>query len=567
MAPPTSGPQYTSPSFSPTPMMRPPAMAPGTEVKPPRMSTGSDLRAMRERLNCTPLFAPHMMPATRATSPATDQTTTQMVLSGMPILRAASWSSATARRARPILVRWKKTARMPTRTAAVSAAVSSSRFTCTPRTMNELSGMPMSSFFTLAPQAISPKPSRKKLSPMVAMNRMICGWFTSGRSTIRSMAKASATMVRKVSPRARGTGTPFSMSPTSVRAEKSTMTPWAKLKTPEALKMRTKPRATREYMSPAAMPPKSTSARKVGLPAMSAKGATSTPRTSSTMGHPEVGVDDGAVGAHGIGNSLGDLAAVVQGHHAVGDVHHHAHVVLDQGDGRAELVVHVEHEAAHVFLLLDVHPGHGLVEEEKLRLGGEGPSQLHALLEPIGQPARRRLANGLDLQEVDDALDGGPVLELLTPGRAPVEGIQEEVPPHLEQATGHDIVQHRHALEEGDVLEGARDAELRHFEGLELGSILAVEDDATALRMVEAADDVQKRGLSRPVGANDGDDLSSMNVEADVTQGLDGAEVDADPLDAEERLPARATRPPRGSHLRLLRGHRHLAPLQVHDAD
>jgi hypothetical protein len=34
--------------------------------------------------------------------------------------------------------------------------------------------------------------------------------------------------------------------------------------------------------------------------------------------------------------------------------------------------------------------------------------------------------------------------------------------------------------------------------------------------MVEAADDVQKRGLSRPVGANDGDDLSSMNVEADV---------------------------------------------------
>jgi len=32
-------------------------------------------------------------------------------------------------------------------------------------------------------------------------------------------------------------------------------------------------------------------------------------------------------------------------------------------------------------------PAMGLVEEEKLGLGGEGPSQLHALLEPVGQPA------------------------------------------------------------------------------------------------------------------------------------------------------------------------------------
>jgi len=96
--------------------------------------------------------------------------------------------------------------------------------------------------------------------------------------------------------------------------------------------------------------------------------------------------------------------------------------------------------------------------------------------------------------------DGGPVLELLTPGRAPVEGIQEEVPPHLEQATGHDIVQHRHALEEGNVLEGcARCPSSATSKGLSW-SILAVEDDAASLRMVEAADDVQKRGLSRPLG-------------------------------------------------------------------
>ena len=82
-----------------------------------------------------------------------------------------------------------------------------------PATLNDVSGMPMSSFLTLAPQSISPKPSRKKLSPMVAMNRMMCSWLTSGRSTTRSIAKASATITAIVSASASHTGTPRSMQP------------------------------------------------------------------------------------------------------------------------------------------------------------------------------------------------------------------------------------------------------------------------------------------------------------------------------------------------------------------
>ena len=79
-------------------------IAPGIEVKPPRISTGRAFSAMRASVNCTPSLPPHMMPATSATIPATDQTMAQMVLSGMPTDRAAWWSSATARRARPVRV-------------------------------------------------------------------------------------------------------------------------------------------------------------------------------------------------------------------------------------------------------------------------------------------------------------------------------------------------------------------------------------------------------------------------------------------------------------------------------
>ena len=51
-----------------------------------------------------------MTPATSATNPATLQTMTQIRLSGMPIDCAAWWSSATARRARPVAVFWKNSA-------------------------------------------------------------------------------------------------------------------------------------------------------------------------------------------------------------------------------------------------------------------------------------------------------------------------------------------------------------------------------------------------------------------------------------------------------------------------
>src|SRR5688500_18512913 len=306
-------------------------------------------------------------------------------------------------------VRWKKTASTATRTAAVPAADISSWFTWMPATIIERSGMPTSSRLTLAPHSISPNPSRKKFSPMVAMNKMMCSWLTSGRSTIRSMAKASATMTTMVSRSATTTGRPFSISPTSVRAANSTITPCAKLKTPEALKIRTKPSATSEYMSPVAMPPRNTSVRKAGEPAMSLNGATRTAYRRLLMRRSQVGVQHRLVLAHLLRGAVGDLAAVVQHRHAVGNVHDHAHVVLDEGDGGAELAVHVEDEARHVFLLLDVHPRHGLVEQQQRGLRRQCASQLDALLQAVGKLARRHLADDLDLEEVDDPLHGRAV--------------------------------------------------------------------------------------------------------------------------------------------------------------
>ena len=77
------------------------------------------------------------------------------------------------------------------------------------------------------------------------MKSTIPSWFTSGRSTSRSMSQATATMMTIVTTSATAKGI-FSMSRTSESAAKSTMAPCAKLKTPEALKMSTSPSATSE---------------------------------------------------------------------------------------------------------------------------------------------------------------------------------------------------------------------------------------------------------------------------------------------------------------------------------
>src|SRR5438105_4015985 len=160
-------------------------------------------------------------------------------------------------------------------------------------------------------------------------------------------------MTSMVSTRAAATGTPRSMRPTRVSAANSTITPWAKLNTPEALKISTKPRATREYISPAKTPPRITSTKNVGFPAISANGRR-TASSASVMHRSEIGVEHGLILADLLGRAVGDLATVVEHGHAVGDVHDHAHVVLDQRDRGAEFGVDVEGGAGHLFFLLAV---------------------------------------------------------------------------------------------------------------------------------------------------------------------------------------------------------------------
>src|SRR5205823_8739764 len=113
-----------------------------------------------------------------------------------------------------------------------------------------------------------------------------------------------------------------------------------------------------------------------------------------------------------IRGTVSDLHAVIEHRHAMGEIHHHSHVMLDQRDGRAVMIVDVDDEPRHVLLLFEVHACHRLVEEKKIGLHCKGAAKFDAFLQAVWQTRNWYLADRLNLQKIDDLLDPVPMLDL-----------------------------------------------------------------------------------------------------------------------------------------------------------
>src|SRR5215468_6238036 len=237
----------------------------------------------------------------------------------------------------------------------------------------------------------------------------------------------------------------------------------------------------------------------------------------------KVRLDHARIGPYLVGRALGDLLAHVQHRDAVGDVHDHAHVVLDQDHGDAPLLVDVEDEARHVLLLLVIAAAHRLVEEQDLRVEGQGPAELDALLQAVGQGAGGPAPEVLDPQEIDDVFDALAVLDLFLLGEPPVGEGTQHAGLHVYVAAEQEIVEDGHAPEEGDVLEGAGDAELGDLAGGQVGDVAALADDPAGVGVVEAADHVEDGRLAGAVGPDDREDFALLGLQGNPGDRLDTA--------------------------------------------
>ena len=192
-----------------------------------------------------------------------------------------------------------------------------------------------------------------------------------------------------------------------------------------------------------------------------------------------------------------------------------------------------------------MRPAAGSSRQSSTGLRAHGAGDLEAALAAIGQIARQIVG------AVDKARLFEPEFRKLN-GRtigAPIgAGIEdsshrEARGPHQRVVLGHhQVLQHRHAGEQTDVLEGARhlgvpgDAEIIHALEQEFGPAGMSEDDAAFGRLVEAGEAVEHRGLAGPVGADERRDVIAAGGERQVADRSEAAKAHGKVLHAEQHV-------------------------------
>src|SRR5262245_40878358 len=187
----------------------------------------------------------------------------------------------------------------------------------------------------------------------------------------------------------------------------------------------------------------------------------------------EVGLDDVRVGPHLGRRALGDLAAEVEHVHAVRDRHHEVHVVLDEEDREVVLLADPSDQAGELPDLLVVQAAGRLVEEQQPRLGDERPRELDPLLRPERQARDRESRDVAEPEFLERRRRLGANLLLAADARARVR-------------TDEHVLEHRHAAEQLDVLERARDAVANDLVRRDAEQVGAVEHDAAGVGLVKA---------------------------------------------------------------------------------
>ena len=153
-----------------------------------------------------------------------------------------------------------------------------------------------------------------------------------------------------------------------------------------------------------------------------------------------------------------------------------------------------------------VDPGKGFVEQDELGVGGQRASNLHAASLTAGQAHAEAVGDMVDMEFLQQAFQF-----CLTPGAVQVLARFED---------GHDVVGHRQLAEDRGFLRQVADAgACATVHGL-VTDVEVVDQHAALVGAYQADDHVEASGLACAVGAEQTDDLTAFDAQADVTHDL-----------------------------------------------
>ena len=200
-------------------------------------------------------------------------------------------------------------------------------------------------------------------------------------------------------------------------------------------------------------------------------------------------------------------ASFVEYDDAVGDVHRLLLVVGDQDRGDVHLVVQPPQPCAQVGANLGVEGSEGFVEQQDARLDGQRARERHALALAAAELAGVARLVAAQPDDAEQLVDLGADLGLRALADAQSEG---------------DVLAHGHVLEGRVVLEDEADPAPLGGHG---GGVLAGDDDAPRVGLLEAGDDAQQRRLPGAAGPEQRRERAVLHLERDVVERAELAEL------------------------------------------
>src|SRR5512135_326305 len=235
------------------------------------------------------------------------------------------------------------------------------------------------------------------------------------------------------------------------------------------------------------------------------------PRDIQVLFFPQVGVHHAFIALDFVGSTFGNLFAKVQHGDAVGDIHHHAHVMFDQdaGDLPFPVLVDVQDKARHILDLFKVQPRHWLVQQKHARLKCQRARQLDSFLQAVRQHPDRLVANVRYFEQVYNlAFDKLAAGDLFPRRASDINAAVQQTGAQMEMPPEPDIIQDGHAAKEFDFLKRAGDSEPGSPVRTERRNVLTFKEDFAPLWKVQPVDTVEQHGLAGAVGTDDGKDFA-----------------------------------------------------------
>src|SRR6266480_4173672 len=278
----------------------------------------------------------------------------------------------------------------------------------------------------------------------------------------------------------------------------------------------------------------SSTAKSIPLTARMPPYWTSSPLASSSTLRPQIGFDDLGVALHLRRRALSDLFSVIQHQHAVADLHHQAHVMLDEQHGDA-VTSDCLNELAQGKRFRCVHAGGRLVERKQLRLGGESARDLEASLVAVRQAARGVVGAAADPDIVEQLGRARFDLFFFLYRLSVSEHCADDAGMAAQVTADHHVLERRQVGEQADVLERARNACGGYLVRLQAGQVAPVEQERAGVWRVKPRQHVEERGLAGAVRTDQPENFAAADGKRDLGKRLQAAEALGDAVGLQKR--------------------------------